>query len=446
MKQFGIALGKSVLKLLIAVAVGFALILLVYLIPTERIEQNVLHSAEMYQFEQVGFNIQGPQYAFSEVDNYTDGLMLLTAMDDSGDSLIERAMMNYRVGYHNEAPNGTLVKMAAGNPDGLEELQLQYPRYWHGYLIWMKPLLLVFDAQDLRVLGMLSQFVLVFWLLYLLQKELGTAYSVAFLVTWIMMNPLALASSFQFYSIFYLMLLSCIYMLKFWRRMDAKKQWPYFYLMIGVCVGYFDLFTYPIASLGVPLALGLLLRIKSGKTDKLVCSLGRFVEYCFFWVLGYAGMWAGKWILNQALTGFPAIQDALAEVLYRTADVSPSSADSLQAGDVSLMDGNSFDAIIENVKVLCKWPMLIFFVCLFIGIILYAKKEDLRFHLDAKRLVLFGITALLPILWYAVVRQHSLIHSRYTYRGLAVTIFTVLSFLALSFSKEKKQDIQQAVQ
>lgn len=433
MKKFAVTLGKSAVKLLIAIAVGFALMLLVYLIPTDRIEQNVLHSAQMYQFEQVGFDIQGPQYVFSEVDNYTDGLMLLTAMDDYGGSLIDRAMLNYRVGLHGEAPNGTIVKLAAGNPEGLEEIEMSYPRYWHGYLIWMKPLLVLFDAQDLRVLGMLTQFVLVFWLLSLLQKKLGTAYSAAFLVAWLMMNPLALACSFQFYSIFYLMLLSGIYMLKNWNRMEEKEQWPYFYLLIGAAVGYFDLLTYPIASLGVPLVIGELMRIKSGKNDTILCSVGRFVENCFFWAFGYIGMWAGKWILNQALTGYKAIYDALVEILFRTSDVTQTT-------------GNSLDAIVENVKLLCKWPMLIFFVCLIIGMILYAKKHGLRFHIDVRRLIIFGLTALLPILWYAVVRQHSILHSRYTFRGLAVTIFAVLSFLALSFSKEQKKEMKQTAQ
>lgn len=171
----------SAVNILICVFVGFALILLVYMIPTEHIRDNVLHSAEMYQYEQVGFTIQGPQFEFSTVDNYTDGLMLLTAMqNNSTGSLLINALYNYRIGYHDEAPNGSIVIESQNNPDNIQKFNISYARYWHGYLIWMKPLLLKFDAQGIRVLGMFSQFILAFFLLYLVVAKLGLRYGVAF--------------------------------------------------------------------------------------------------------------------------------------------------------------------------------------------------------------------------------------------------------------------------
>lgn len=57
MKKVARLIAMSAVNILICVFVGFALILLVYMIPTERIRDNVLHSAEMYQYEQVGFTI-----------------------------------------------------------------------------------------------------------------------------------------------------------------------------------------------------------------------------------------------------------------------------------------------------------------------------------------------------------------------------------------------------
>ena len=66
-----------------------------------------------------------------------------------------------------------------------------------------------------------------------------------------------------------------------------------FFLLTGMATSYFDFLTYPVASLGMPLIVGLLLhRDETART-----RLGRMVRGGLCWALGYAGMWAGKWAL-----------------------------------------------------------------------------------------------------------------------------------------------------
>lgn len=48
---------------------------------------------------------------------------------------------------------------------------VDYTRYWHGYLVWLKPLLLLMDYADLRMLNMMLQLLLLLTVIkYFLQK------------------------------------------------------------------------------------------------------------------------------------------------------------------------------------------------------------------------------------------------------------------------------------
>lgn len=60
-----------------------------------------------------------------------------------------------------------------------------------------------------------------------------------------------------------------------------------------MATSYFDFLTYPVASLGMPLIVWLLLHREENARARLArcCSCG------LCWAFGYAGMWAGKWAL-----------------------------------------------------------------------------------------------------------------------------------------------------
>ena len=417
---------KCFINLILAIAIGFILMVLVYMLPIDRIKFNVLHSANMYKFEQVGQSFAGPDYEFSVLDNYTDGLMLLTAMDDNDVPFFDKVLLNYRMGYKGEAPNGTIV-LASQNAAGTV-YELEYPRYWHGYLIWMKPLLMFFDASDLRVINMFIQFILVFWLLYLMQKRIGTRCSAAFMVTWLILNPLAEACSFQYSAIFYIMLISSIIVLRHGKYFEDKQIWPIFFLNIGIAVGYFDLLTYPVASFGIPLILYVMLY--PNQWNAIGKSIKRIIGCGISWIVGYAGMWAGKWIITQALTSFDAVKDALVEVLFRTTD------DTAVEGEVTALR-----AITSNITIMFKWP----FVFLFAGILAFVIIGVLRgkWHIKVDRMaaIVLVIIALLPLCWYAVLKQHSIIHYRYTYRDLSVSVFAVLLMLFTSVSDNNRAGV-----
>lgn len=78
----------------------------------------------------------------------------------------------------------------------------------------------------------------------------------------------------------------------------------------------------------------------------------------------------------------------------------------------------------KNIGVIVKWPY-IFMLLLFLGgcILLWYKN---RGGCQVKDKVLYSlpyiVMILLPVVWLMILANHSWVHSRYTYRELAVTV------------------------
>lgn len=126
----------------ILIAVFFLSMALVYCIPVSWIQGNVEKSLEVMETEG-----ERPMYAFYRhsaiVDNHTDMLMY--------ESLIANR------DYYNPIQASVSIN--------------QYPRYWHGYQVVLRPLTVVFQVQELRYLGMLLFYLLFFWSAWLMAKK-----------------------------------------------------------------------------------------------------------------------------------------------------------------------------------------------------------------------------------------------------------------------------------
>ena len=51
----------------------------------------------------------------------------------------------------------------------------------------------------------------------------------------------------------------------------------------------------------------------------------------------------------------------------------------------------------------------------------------------------FILTALLPIVWYFALRQHSVIHAFFTYRILIITLISLMILPDILFEREKEK-------
>ena len=126
------------------------------------------------------------------------------------------------------APGGNTWENMTGDwTDGLmqfaedrvytEENTITYARYWHGYLVLLKPLFMIMDLDGIYVLNAIAQIALGLAVLYFMYKRLGM-YSIAYAVMMLCMHPENIMKSFQLSSIYYAMQITMLLLL-------IKKKW-----------------------------------------------------------------------------------------------------------------------------------------------------------------------------------------------------------------------------
>ncbi|MBR3050389.1 MAG: hypothetical protein IKG61_02925, partial [Selenomonadaceae bacterium] len=302
---------KKFLKIIAGVAlsifIGAALMILTYSLPTERVVQNVREGLPLYEREGTY-----PSWALGEhskLDNFTDAIILLEVTHPIKNT-VDSAMLNPRFGLRqDEKPVDALIKVLRGDTTGLHEII--YPRYWHGYLAVIKPLLMMMRVNHLRMLLAYADFILFVAALMMFQKVLGRVYAFAFAAAVMVLNLVSVSMSFQFSSIYIVTLTAIIFMLKKNNRLFGEDLYNYFFAAIGIIVAFTDFLTYPIFSVALPLTVFYLLNRRELLKKNLAHVLKLMTGLLFSWGVGYVGMWSGKWLVAQILTGHETFTDAL---------------------------------------------------------------------------------------------------------------------------------------
>ena len=201
-----------------------------------------------------------------------------------------------------------------------------------------------------------------------------------------------------------------------------------FFLLTGMATSYFDFLTYPVASLGMPLIVWLLLhRDETART-----RLGRMVRCGLCWALGYAGMWAGKWAL-ALLYGSEGFWSTLVGSLeVRT------SHEVRGVGEISRLD-----ALWKAASVFFKKPYFMAGAAALLGYgAVFVRRRVKGFPLEKNSRGLataLVCVALLPLGWYLFTANHTYNHAFFTSRALCVTVFGLTGALTCRLPARKKK-------
>lgn len=400
-KTVGLLIGN----LLAAVLIGTLLLLAVFALPTS--QPHAAQSAELMAKE--GCYPELTNIWFSRLDNWTDSIMLMEASDTTDDTLLHRAML---------VPHGSFGDESEVSPfDAFQRHELggeaytgsvTYARYWHGYLVFLKPLLLVTDYSGIRIVNGAALLLVTAIALWMLWKRDLKVCVAPFAIAALMMMPAVLAKSLQISVCYYLLTLGVIAM----AAIPAEKLdtlTPFLFLNLGIAVAYFDFLTYPVAVFGVP-AVVLTVR----KTDKpLKDRILRLVLAGLCWGFGFAGMWGSKWILSSLLTEENVIADAFAMILHRT------SGSDVHYGVFSTLQMNLYAFLKNPVSAVLLLTGGYWSIALF-------QKDSRKFSDSVQILIPFVLLALMPFVWYLIARNHSWIHFFFTNKLLVVTVFAAL--------------------
>lgn len=431
--------------------IGFLLIILSNLLPVERIRSHIRNGAEILIQNSAQYQY-ADGYVSAVMDNSTDDLILAKAVYQSTDP-VQDAVMVPNYSYPGEDAGG-LILFETLNRESTDDAYIDtYPIYWHGYLAVLRPLFLILTYADFRILNQILELILFTAVLYLMQKRGLGKFIPAFVVMIAFWNPGTMGVSLQYAPCYYLSMGGSIIVLlgenaasrpsvlksgaaqeekiaSSWKRGQCGSSKTTeeagvltFFMMQGVLTAYFDFLTYPIATFGVPMIFVILRRNSAGaeQLTSYVARLQYLVRCGLWWVVGYAGMWAEKWIYGSFLSGSNILSIATGKISER--------ASAEEAGEQISRLG-TVGYLLHYA--LLKKPYIILFLLFLMVIAAWLWKNrncaaDGTADAEEKRtkiyleLVCIGV---LPLVWYFVAANHSYIHPRLVYRAMGVVILS----------------------
>ncbi|MBE5866582.1 MAG: hypothetical protein E7292_10310 [Lachnospiraceae bacterium] len=408
--------------------IGTLLLVLVFCIPTGRIKENVHKSVDRIlvsseQFEGNAFL----QHIVQNKESYTDSIMVQYAFEKIPDkNVYEHAMWAYHYDLEEEiwAAEDSLRAVLNGADTSQMHLR-EYSRYWHGYLVYLKPLLLIFSWEQLVwiELGLHIALLLAVAVLFIKKKVPGAILALvaglAFMKPELMMVSLTMSVS--------LIIMSTALIVQM-KKSDwlAEKGWyPEFFLVVGILTSYLDFLTYPVVTLGFPLGIWFLM----AEREAIWTAIKRIVGYSFCWGVGYAGMWASKWIIADLTLQTGTIRDAVWNVIGRTEAIGgrPRMNGGFYVLSLNLQEyGSSIYMIMAGVLIVLAVASIVWAFC---------AKVPVKTILET--IIPFIIIGIIPFAWIIVVQHHSALHARFTFRILGVAAFA-LACLTIKMQKTIK--------
>ena len=400
--------------------IGFLLMIGVYLIPTGRIVDNVEKSKEILKEEgHYHYIVSGDKTTM--IDNYTDSIMLNEAMYHGDEGIIDKTMNVYKYYISNDLKPLDNLDGYFNNDPLLHPHR--YTRYWHGYLIFVKPLLLFLNIAGIRQINAFLQLALIVSISVLFVKKKKEKYLIPYLITIFMTTPMTVGMCLQYSSIFYIMNIALLTILLFDDKIRSKNYYNYFFLIVGMVTSFFDFLTYPLATLGLPLILYFVY-----KNEKdIFNNIKDLIAKCFMWAFGYFGMWGSKLVIATILTGKDAFKEAFNHMNDRL------------SSEVQSFHFSRLDAVRKNLDIIINRPFIIVFLLglIFIGYLFYKNRKDFNKN-NLLKIVPFIIISIMPLVWIFMLSNHSYIHDFLEYRGLVIIVFAILCGLVLILGGENE--------
>lgn len=407
---------KALLKRVMLVALVIASLVLaliaVALIPRENIRQHVAESALYLTSDKEYFYPAVPGTNCSRLDRIADSVLLGIAYSYNSNHPLESVIWSKYYQAEGKLKNESLLD--AVNED--LPANTQYLRYWHGSLIFVRSLLLIWNIEQIYVFFTVVLAMLFMWLLGLLLRNGLKLEAITVTVSMIAVNIWFVPFCLEYIWMFLVCLIASIVAVNMAQR-RKEEDYGVLFLLIGIVAGFIDFLTTETITLLIPLMLVLRIKFRQGKC----CSWKFIMRSGILWGIGYGGMWALKW-------GFASI------VLHES--VIPYLADSFELHtSVSTSDPTIkyiFDALLKNIA--CLFPVGYGSIGVVAGLILLAatifipiarNSVSVRRTIDWHRIALFAFLGALPYIRYMVLHFHAWYHYFFTYRAQASSVLAL---------------------
>ncbi len=394
-------------------AVCFGLLCAAAAIPASALTANLLTSSDRLAIHAPHEKTVKSLY-YSTCDNFADAVLLGIAANMSQGDVLRTALNTryYDDGYGPAVGIRASVNGAAANVD--------YTRYWHGTLVFVRPLLAVTDLRGIRILGAAAISLLFLADCVWLMRGKHRAACVILIASAVLIHlPFAL-TTVEYMSVFVILLA----VLPFYVRFAADPgKLVLLSAGVGTLTAFFDFLTAETLTLLVPLLMAFFVRAEQGELPDEKQSLRLTIGCGAAWGCAYLASFAAKWALASLALGTDVSGAAMDAAGVRfTGD-----ADGITSVPVMLVTalGANLSRLVPTAE-RCSVIGILVWLLLFGAVCVFLWRYNPRQHNLPKCTILIAV---LPLLRFAVLMNHSLLHSFFTYRALMATIMAVLGLM-----------------
>lgn len=375
-------------------------------IPTKYVQKNILSYAEMYE-RQAQRHTTYNNYIGSICDTIADSQTL--GIIYNGNSLFDPVYCqdNNYVTYFTKLLKQNIT-------EGIEP-NTSYARYWHGFRLFITPMLTVMTVDGIRMVFLSIWIILNAILVMALVKKKMFKLLISYILAISLSTFYFCFTSLSFIPVAILMTLGCIHMV-----LTKKEDNSLFFFLMGILVAFFDFLTAEIVTLGMPLAF--LIAIKKDNIKFL-----SYTKYIIWWSVGYVGSFLYRFVLIVLFTGH-SFSYAVGDTLWGH----------FNKYNVSRAFLSNINVLFPNVNEYGKSLHIFLITAITIALFTYLfRKKDY----SDKQYVMMILLATVPYLRYYVLSGHAVIHYWMTYRNQIIAIFVGTNLLLNTVFVDKVTEI-----
>ncbi len=299
-----------------------------------------------------------------------------------------------------------------------------YFRYWHGYVMFLKPLLSLLGLNQIRKILMVLSFSMMVACLLLLHNKLKIPGAMAFAMMWMDYYSSKVSGTMQFFWPYFIMCSAIIILCLISDKGEKEKDLiiPMLFFGAGSFVNFVDLLTFPLVTLTVPLLVYLLI-----ERDTIRKNLIRTGFLSVMWGAGYALTWVVKWVISALFIPGEVLANIKETISFRM-----QGDEAHQIDRLFVLQGNlQMPYFLHHMKILL--PILAVLVIAYL--IVVREKETILFLCTLIPVILY------PYIWYEFFCSHSIIHAFFTYRaqmGTSFGLYYIMVFLICKLVKRSE--------
>lgn len=422
-------------------------------IPQSAIQKQMKESAEYYN-EHLLFDRVTPFSFLSRQDNYADCILTNIIYHINSENILTSVLS---ASYYN--PEGEEVNesfsYAVDNPadvlvDDNVVPNVDYSRYWHGSMVLLRPLFVLFNIQTIRMILGIFILLLTVWFAYLLIRKKYSFFAGCYIVGLLSVSAWMCAFCVEYTMPFLVMAVELpVLLLLMTKEVNNKEdhQEKILWCVLaasGIVTAFLDFLTTETLTFTVAYMLYLVVRNKRGQIEGFKKECVRMIKSGAVWGISYALMFFLKWIMACIFFGKDAFVEALRQAAFRmNGDATLGNV----TGAETVSDGERiFGALWRNFACLLPFRDSMRVQTTVIVLVITAVVAFCIWYLFRTKKVndinrLFGMLAIIPVVRFLVLNNHSYIHFFFTYRALLVTVVALVYVLGgymISWRKRMK--------